>query len=252
MNEQELTGIHKELVEKEKAAIANREAFENFMKVSGFMEYTSLDGEQHFESNGHQEDTPEQVEVDLSGLPIRDALVAYARANGGVLSCGPCAQALMDSGVGHYKSVESAQSSFYALLKKNTAVWTKIGPGAFRLNDARSKADKRWNPSVRNRRLAPMAVNRDYSLCTLPPQFRNFDLDSIRGKSYKDAAVAIARYAGGEITMQDIGRVFWHADLCGRATNPQSIGAYIWTAAFAPGSGLFTALSEKGRYRLIQ
>jgi hypothetical protein len=256
MNQQELLNIRQELVDQEKAAIANRESFDGFLRTYGF---DSL-GERFNQVNGNgpvaeseifsdRQDGPYQARlesqeiVDVAIQRIRDlsvpvALLAYAKEHNGVVSVNGAAEAFIAAGVSGLTDKTLAYGSIYYHLKK--APWVKIGPGEFRLKEATSKPSQ-----------APRATGRDHSTCEIPAAFRDFDLRSLDGKTYKDAAILVAQHNGGTIKLVDLSKVFWHADLCGNAPRYGSIGAYIWGAVFAPSVGSFKKVGA-GTYRLVK
>jgi hypothetical protein len=256
MEQQDLLAIRQELVDKEKTAVAIRQSFDQFLQTSGVIA-TELSPNGHGHSEAMSDSMNGRAYPSLHGLPVQEALIAYAKSHGGIVDCTGCASAFIHDGVGDYQTKSAAYSSFYNLLKKDPR-FTKIAPGQFRFSQSHGSPSSAGKEVVthaklqdgRNVPLPMQAKHRNYSVCELPPEFRNFNLNTIRNMHYKDATVAMARHVGGTITLQQVGRVFWHADLCGRAKSPGEIGAFIWTSSFAPHHGVFKQIG-KGTYKLL-
>ena len=170
--------------------------------------------------------------LNAEGTPLLEILAEIARHNGNVLNCRDAAHLLFENRIGGYANATSTYSGFYRYVVKDSR-FVKTAPGvfAFRESGYQKPAQRLVNGNGVHRygghNPAPAAVGRNHSLCELPERFRNFNLKSLRGKTYKEAAILVAKHAGGTFKMSDLGKVFWHADLAPSAKRPGDVGRYV-------------------------
>jgi hypothetical protein len=181
--------------------------------------------------------------VSFSGMTKAQMPPAYAKAQGGILRCVEFAHELVRQGV--YEQSQAANAGMYHYIKQNPA-FIRIAPGVFRLGGGLERRE----PAPTHSSATP--GGRDYSLIAIPPELKRFNINSIRGQSYLDAAIATIRFLGGTATTKQISAAFWHADFAQHAPKPGVLINHIGSSFRTPKALRLLSRPQRGIYQLNQ